>query len=136
MDEGRLSAVPLFAPLTPAERRRVAQLADEVDVPAGKELVREGRFAYEFFVIEDGTAEVVRYGEHVADLGPNDFFGEMGAMEDAKRNATVVATSPLTAIVMNAHDFRRVASELPQVAERIESAIAERSRTLVPELGR
>jgi CRP/FNR family cyclic AMP-dependent transcriptional regulator len=132
MDEKRLSAVPLFASLSRKDRQRVAQLADEIDLPAGKELVHEGGFAYEVFVIESGTAEVTRHGEHVADLGPGDFFGEMAAMTDGVRNAAVVSTSPLTAIVMTAHDFRTVSREMPSVAERISAAVAERSRSLNP----
>jgi CRP-like cAMP-binding protein len=130
MDENRLSDVPLFASLSRKDRRRVAQLADEVDVPAGKELVHEGGFAYEFFVIKTGTAEVTRGGEHVAELGPGDFFGEMAALTDGTRNAAVVSTSPMTAIVMTAHEFRTMANEIPSVAEAISAAVAERLRSL------
>lgn len=130
MDESRLSSVPLFASLSKKERRRLAQLADEVDVKEGKELIHEGSSAYEFFVIEEGTAEVLRHGEHVADLGPGDFFGEAGAMGRTARNASVIARSPLTAIVLNAHEFRQVAAEMPAVAQRIEAAIEERSQKL------
>src|SRR4051812_38856240 len=132
MDEKRLSGVPLFASLSKKDRRRVAQLADELELPAGKELVQEGGFAYEVFVIETGTAEVTRHGDHVADLGPGDFFGEMAALTDGTRNAAVVTTSPLTAIVMTAHDFRTVATEMPGVAERISAAVAERLQSLSP----
>src|SRR4051812_22067121 len=132
MDEKRLSGVPLFASLPKKDRRRVAQLADELELPAGKELVHEGGFAYEGFVIETGTAEGTRRGAHVADLGPGDFFGGMAALTDGTRNAAVVSTSPLTAIVMTAHDFRTVAKELPAVAEAISAAVAERAKSLSP----
>jgi CRP/FNR family cyclic AMP-dependent transcriptional regulator len=132
MDEKRLTAIPLFASLSKQERRHVAQHADEVDVPAGKELVHEGGFAYEFFVIEQGTAEVTRQGAHVADLGPGDFFGEMAALTDSTRNAAVMSTSPLTAIVMTAHDFRAMAKGMPAVADKISAAVAERLKSLSP----
>ena len=130
MDAAHLDGLPLFAGLSKDERRRVAQLADEVDLAADKELIHEGQFAYEFFAIEDGTAEVLRRGEHVADLGPGDFFGEMGAIKDATRNATVVTRSPMTAVVMTAHDFRRVAADMPAFARQVETAIEERCRSL------
>ena len=126
MDEHRLSEIPLFASLSRKERKRVAQLADEVDVPAGRELVHEGGFAYEFFVISSGAVEVTRQGEHVTDLGPGDFFGEMAAITDGQRNAAVTTTEPTTAIVMTAHDFRRMAAEMPSVAEAISAKVAER----------
>ena len=70
MDESSLRSVPLFDALSSDERRTVAQHADEIEVPEGTELVRQGEFAYEFFVLEEGAAEVVRDGEQVAELGP------------------------------------------------------------------
>jgi CRP/FNR family transcriptional regulator, cyclic AMP receptor protein len=130
MDEARVAAVPLFASLSKRERGWVAQHADEVDVREGKTLLNEGAFAYEFFLITDGTAEVVRGEAHVADLGPGDFFGEMGSMADAARTATVVTTSPMTAIVMSAQDLRRLAQDMPGVADRLGEAIEERNKAL------
>ena len=131
MDASHLSQVPLFASLGRPELQRIAQLADEVDVKPGKELVHEGAFAYEFFAIEEGTAEVTAGGEHVADLGPGDFFGEMGALSHDPRIATVTATSAMTAIVMSAQDFRRMSSEMPAVAQQIEQAIEARTRSML-----
>src|SRR5829696_10200746 len=100
MDEKSLRSVPLFDSLSKGDRRNIAQHADEVDAPEGTQLVRQGEFAYEFFVIEDGRAEVVRDGERIAELGPGDFLGEMGIVSQAVRNATVRTTSSSTVIVM------------------------------------
>jgi CRP/FNR family cyclic AMP-dependent transcriptional regulator len=130
MDEARLAATPLFSSLSRRKRRELSAHADEVNVDEGRRLVREGAFSYEFFVIEEGTAEVLRGDEHVADLGPGDFFGEMGLAGDLRRNASVVATSPMTLIVMTGRDFRHMARRLPDVAEQIERAIAQRTKPL------
>ena len=127
MDDKKLKSVPLFASLSRDDARRVARLADEVDVAEGKELLHEGRFAYEFMVIEDGRATVSRAnGEHVADLGPGDFFGEIAALEDGRRNATVVAASPMTLIVLTANALRDVANSIPEVGQALRSVAAER----------
>jgi CRP-like cAMP-binding protein len=132
MDEQRLASVPLFSALSRRERSELARHADEVDLREGHELVHEGAFSYEFFVIEQGTAEVLRGGEHVADLGPGDYFGEMGAVSvDGRRNATVVTRSPMTAIVMTARDFRDVAAGNPSLAEQISATIEARSQAVV-----
>ena len=131
MDESSLRSVPLFDALTNDERRTVAQHADEIDAPEGTELVRQGEFAYEFFVLEEGTAEVVRDGERVAELGPGDFLGEMGIVSKAVRNATVVTTSPARVIVMTEQALRSVRSQNPVVAERIEAAVEERCTALL-----
>jgi CRP-like cAMP-binding protein len=130
MDEKRLSEAPLFASLSKRELQDVARHADEVDLSPGKELVHEGDFAFEVFAIEEGTAEVRHGDQHVADLGPGDFFGETGAMSGGRRSASVVATSPMTAIVMTARDFRHLANDTPSVAERIKSACEERSKAI------
>ena len=132
MDEARLASVPLFAGLSRKERRAVAQRADEVDVESGYQLVREGEFAYEFFAIEEGTADIRRGEQHLAELGPGDFFGEMGLIENAPRNASVTASSPLTAVVMTGSAFRQIDRELPEVAKQIRKAIDERCRHLAP----
>ena len=131
MDENRLKALPLFEALSKQERKKVAHWADEVDISEGRHLADEGDFSYEFFVIESGSAEVLRDGKHIADLGPGDFVGEMGLMAHAPRNATVVAKSPIEAVVMTGRDFREMAQEMPEVAAKIQAAIEERSRALV-----
>jgi CRP-like cAMP-binding protein len=131
MDESRLRSIGLFESLSRDERRTVAQHADEVDVSQGKELVRQGEFAYEFFVIEDGSADVMRDGERIAELGPGDFLGEMGIVRQAVRNATVVTTSPSSVIVMTSQAFRAMQRSNADLASRIEAAVEERCQALV-----
>jgi CRP-like cAMP-binding protein len=131
MDEKSLRSVPLFDSLSKGDRKAIAQHADEVDAPEGTELVRQGDFAYEFFVIEDGSADVVRDGERVAELGPGDFLGEMGIVGHSVRNATVVATSPIRAIVIDEQSFRSMRALNPSVADRITEAVEQRRATLM-----
>ena len=131
MDEARLASIDLFSSLSKRERSEIASRADELDIPEGTHLVREGEFAYEFFVIQDGEAEVLRGGEHVASLGPGDFLGEMGIVTRAPRNASVVARSPMRVLVMSEQDFRGIAQMFPSVAEQIREAVRERSEPLV-----
>jgi CRP/FNR family transcriptional regulator, cyclic AMP receptor protein len=95
-------------------------------VPAGRHLVEEGAWAWEFFVIVDGEAEVLRGSEHVADLGPGDFFGEIGVREHQKRSATVVAKTPVRIGVMLERDFHEMEVEMPDVAARITEEIEKR----------
>lgn len=129
MDANSLKSIPLFADLSDHERGQVARWADEVEVQEGKHLADQGQFAYEFFVIEEGTAVVTKNGEHITDLGAGDFFGEIGLMETDRRTATVTASSPMRLIVMHGRDFREMASEMPHVAEKIRTAIRERTES-------
>ena len=130
MDAARLKEIPLFESLSSRELREVAQRADEIDLAEGEELVRQGEFAYEFFVLLEGSAEVVRDGDCIAVLGAGDFLGEMGIVSASERNATVNATSPVRAVVMTEQDFRGVAASLPDVAARIRAAVDRRAKTL------
>jgi CRP/FNR family cyclic AMP-dependent transcriptional regulator len=130
VDERRLTAIPLFASLSRRDARQVALVADEVEVDEGSFLVREGEFAYEFFALESGHVAVRHGDEHVADLGPGDFFGEMGLMGDLRRNASVVATERVRAAVITGSNFRFLARVLPGVCDQIRDAIAERGRAL------
>jgi CRP-like cAMP-binding protein len=130
MDAKHLEGIALFERLSKDQRAEVARQADEIDVAAGKRLVSEGRFGYEFFVIENGTAEVVRGEEHIADLGPGDFFGEMALLGDTVRNADVICSSPMTAMVMTDAAFRSLARRMPDVAEEIRAACRRRTQEL------
>jgi cAMP-dependent protein kinase regulator len=131
MDESSLRSIALFESLPRDELGAVAQHADEIDAPQGTQLVRQGEFAYEFFVIEDGSADVLRDGEKIAELGPGDFLGEMGIVGKVVRNATVVTTSDSDVIVMTGQAFRSMARLNPEVASRISEAVEERCQQLV-----
>ncbi|HEV2873533.1 MAG TPA: cyclic nucleotide-binding domain-containing protein [Thermoleophilaceae bacterium] len=126
MDAKRLKSIPLFEEVGDEELAQIAPFAQEVSVEEGKVLVREGDFSYEFMAIEDGTAEVTRGGEHVADLGPGDFFGEMGLLEKTLRNATVTAKTPMRLVTLTGWDLRRVERTAPQAIERVRAVLEER----------
>jgi CRP-like cAMP-binding protein len=126
VDAKRLEQVPLFAGLSKKERERVAMWADEIDEPAGYSLVDQGTFPHEFFVLLEGSVEVTKDGQHLADLGPGDFFGEIALVEHERRTATVRTTTPVRAVVMHAREFSAMRGELPAVCDRIETAIRER----------
>lgn len=126
MDPKQLRSLGLVEGLSKKEVDRLSRVMDEIDLPEGKELAREGEFAYQFFIIEEGTASVERGGEHVRDLGPGDFFGEIGLLESERRTASVTTTSPMRAVVMTGRDFRAMEEELPRVAQQIQEKIRER----------
>ena len=111
MDPNRLKAITLFETMSDDDLRALATLAGETSVPDGAELVREGDFSYQFFAIEEGTASVERDGAHVNDLGPGDFFGEIGVLEKELRNASVVATSSMRLIRLTNWDVKRLPKE-------------------------
>jgi CRP-like cAMP-binding protein len=126
VDSTRLQGVGFFSGLSKKELGKLAQWADEVSVSTGQALATQGEFAHEFFVIEEGSAEVTKDGERIAELGPGEFFGEIGLLETERRTASVVATTPMELIVMFQRQFRQMEQEMPAVADRIRSAIRAR----------
>ena len=126
MDVGRLKKVELFADVSDDELKTIAPFAIEIIVDAGKVLVREGEFSYEFMAIEEGEAEVTRGGEHLADLGPGDFFGEIGLLGKELRNATVTAKTEMRLVTLDKWDMKRLERNIPQAVERIRKAVDER----------
>jgi CRP-like cAMP-binding protein len=126
LDATRLKSIPLFQSVSDEALAEIATFAQEVSVEAGRELVREGDYSYEFMVLEEGGAEVKRGGEHVADLGPGDFFGEVGLLERDRRNATVVATAPTRLVTLTGWDLKRLERTSPEAVEAIRSVIGQR----------
>jgi cAMP-dependent protein kinase regulator len=126
LDASRLKSLPLFADVPDDELAQIAGFAQEVNVEAGRELVREGDFSYEFMAIEEGEAEVTRDGSHVADLGPGDFFGEVGLLEKTLRNATVTAKTPMRLVTLTGWDMKRMQRHIPEAIERVRAVLEER----------
>lgn len=121
-----IKRVPLFSSASRKELEEIASLADEIDLPEGKELITEGDTGHEFFVLIDGTADVERGGKKVASIGPGDFFGEIALIARTPRNATIRTTSPVRALVITDRAFRQLLDHSPQIAVGVLTALAER----------
>jgi CRP-like cAMP-binding protein len=132
MDEAALGRIQLFDGLSRKQRKLLAMRVDEVEVPPGKVLCCMGKTADEFFVIEEGTAKVVRDGQYLDALGPGDFFGEMGLLDDEPRNADVIAETPLTVMVLRGPAFKELERDAPRLARRLRRSVQQRREWLEP----
>lgn len=121
-----LKRSPLFEGLNRKQLRQLAQLSDDLSVPAGTVLCREGSRGREFFVILDGEAAVTRAGRTVATLGPGEFFGEVALIERVERTATVQAASPLRFFVISDQAFGELLAADPGVERKILGALVKR----------
>jgi CRP-like cAMP-binding protein len=123
-----LRAVPLFAACSSRDLARVARHTEDVSVPEGKELVREGATGHEFFVIISGTAKVTRRGRKINELGPGDSFGELALLDRAPRNATVVAETPMELAVIGQREFAGIIDDVPGFGRKLLAGMAARLR--------
>jgi CRP/FNR family transcriptional regulator, cyclic AMP receptor protein len=121
-----LKTVPLFARCSKKELGEIAQITDEIDLPEGKVLTKEGASGREFFVLMEGSADVRRKRRKVGTLGPGDFLGEIALVTKTPRTATVKTTSPVRALVVSEQNFRRLLAHSPQVQIKVLEALAER----------
>jgi CRP/FNR family cyclic AMP-dependent transcriptional regulator len=127
LDTTQLKRIPFFSEASDDELKQVAAFAEAKEIGEGTEVISEGGFSRELLAIEEGTAEVTRGGEKIADLGPGDIFGEAGMLDDDVRSATVTATSRLKLISMGHFEVKRLKKNAPGVYERIENLVEERS---------
>jgi CRP-like cAMP-binding protein len=127
-----LKSVPLFELCSKSELQAIAAVADELDLPEGRKLTREGTAGREFVVLVEGTAEVKRRGRKINTLGAGDFLGEIALITGAPRTATVTTTSPARLLVITAADFRRLLRRTPSIQGKVLVALARR---LPPEVG-
>jgi CRP/FNR family transcriptional regulator, cyclic AMP receptor protein len=118
--------VPLFSKLSGTGLKEVAGVADEIDLPAGKTLTKEGERGREFFVLLEGTADVRKKGTRIATLGEGDFLGEIALVTKLPRTATVTTTSPVRALVITERDFSGLLKRSPQIGQGVLEALGER----------
>jgi CRP-like cAMP-binding protein len=125
-----LLSVPLFSQCHKAELKSLARRTADIAADAGQVLIKEGHGAYDFFVIISGEAEISRGGRVIAHLSQGDYFGELGLLDPALRDATVTARSPMELIVLSQWDFEQALEEAPGMTRRLLAGMAQRLRSL------
>jgi CRP-like cAMP-binding protein len=128
-----LHSVPIFSDLKPDDLRKVQQLADEVDLPAGQVLMRQGETGSQMFIILDGEARVERDGREIAMAGFGDVLGEMSIVAEEPRVATATLTKPSHLFVIAHREFHALMDDHPSVRDCVLQGVARRLRELEPE---
>jgi CRP-like cAMP-binding protein len=121
-----LKRVPLFADCSRRELREIASVADEIVVPAGTVLAREGKSGRELVIIVEGAAEVTKRGRKINEVGDGDFVGEIAVVTDTPRTATVKTTQPTHALVLTRRDFKTLMKRVPTIQLKVLETLARR----------
>lgn len=108
----RLQGVPWFAACSDEQLAEIARMAEHLQIQDGEVILREGRLGRELYIILDGTVVVTRAGRTVNEWGPGDYFGELAAIEEAPRSATVTATSDLEVLIVGPRELEAM-MEIP-----------------------
>jgi CRP/FNR family transcriptional regulator, cyclic AMP receptor protein len=123
-----LKKVPLFAHCSPTSLESAAANTDEVDVAAGRTLIKQGEPSDTFYVLIDGEADVAIDGRSRRKLGPGDFFGEISMLDRGPATATVTTTKPSRLMVMSHMQFRDAIKGNQDLLLQVLAAVAERLR--------
>jgi CRP-like cAMP-binding protein len=124
-DVEALRQVHFFEELTDDDLGRVAKIGQRRSFAAGETLVERDSDRGGLFVILSGTARV-EVGGTTHDLGPGDFFGEIGVLEKELRTATVRATSPMRLIILSRWDLKRLERRDPSAFDQIRETLEAR----------
>ena len=141
-----LDGVPLFSGLTKRQLGAVAKLVDHMSFQPGAVLVEELDVGRRLFIIQEGTAGVIRRvavaGEgsakgieqgtsrRVATVGPGDVVGELSLIDGKPTSASVVADTQLDALVLYRTRFNNLLRSMPQLYPRLLVGIAARFRAV------
>ena len=124
---------PFLAGLSRKDLQEVGKLADEVDLPAGRVLMREGDLGSEFYVIISGTVDVERGGKVVRTMGPGEFFGDISLVTERPRAATVTVKTDASFLVLGHREFHSLLDRFPSIRMSVLESIANRLRSLEPD---
>jgi serine/threonine protein phosphatase PrpC len=95
-----LGRIPMF---TGFEYKDLAKLLEIIEMRAVRPydiVIREGESGEDMFIILSGRADVYKQEQHINELGPGDFFGELSLIDDVMRSATVIARDAMTLLVI------------------------------------
>jgi CRP-like cAMP-binding protein len=126
LDVSLLKEIPLFAEVPEENLRKIAPFVTTDEFADGETVIKEGGRSNAFYAIEEGDAKVERGGEHLADLGPGDIFGEQGLLEKQERSASVIATSRLRVIKIEHWELSRMRKSMPEAVEALRKKVEER----------
>ena len=121
-----LSAVPLFAGCSKRELGQIALVTDELDVPAGKTLMRQGQRGHEFMVIESGCVSIIRNARETRRLGDGEWVGEIALIAQVPRTATVTTLTPTRILVLTDRAFAKLVRDMPSIAQKVLRSVGER----------
>ena len=114
-----LRDLDLFQHCSAEELREVARLTTDCRFEPGAVIVRQGAYGRQAFIIIDGQAEADVDGTVVGTPGRGAVVGELSLLDQRPRVATVVATTPVRALVLSAPEFARLLTAAPSAARQL-----------------
>lgn len=118
---GLLARIPLFSELSAVQIADIMKMLRAQKVDRGAIIARRGEPAHAMYLIADGEVEIKLKHRHIR-LGAGHYFGEIAALRQTRRSATVIATQPTRLLALDAADLHSLMDREPQLAARIQDA--------------
>lgn len=122
----RIKTIDAFQGLSDDDLERVASLARPRDYEPGDEILRQDEWPEDLLAIEEGTVEVRRDGEVLAELGDGCVVGERGVIRRSLRNADVVAATPVKALFFHLNKVRSLRKDVPELDDKLQAIADQR----------
>lgn len=122
-----LASMPAFAGLDHQDLDDVARSMEERHVKAGKALIKEGQWGHELIVVLAGEVEIRRGDTVVATEGPGSVLGEAAVLTDARRNASVVARTPVTVGTIEYSQLHALVETIPALGQCLDAIARDRA---------
>ena len=127
----QLAKIAVFRGLTPDEFRQLLGISREVTFESGQTIIEQGQTSQALWVLLEGACQVVRKTAHagtavLAELSPDDLFGEMSFFSPAPHSASVVATTRVTLLQLDRADYDALLHDDAAVAYKLAYNVVER----------
>jgi len=123
----------MFRDLSESELRKVSLHFEFIDLPAGEVLFYEKERGDDMYIVLSGKVKASLFDEQgnelvLAELGPGEFIGEMGMIDQLPRSATVLAQENTRLARLRREAFLKIIRENPSIAINVIRALVSRLR--------
>jgi len=135
-----LKSVPMFASFSQDQLHALVAMITRRSAPRGSAIVREGDATDFLYIVLSGRLKVMM-GEAdgketiLSILGPGEFFGEMGLIDDNPRSASVIAIEPTEMLALTKRAFRNCLVENSELAMAVMRVLVRRLREADRKIG-
>jgi CRP/FNR family transcriptional regulator, cyclic AMP receptor protein len=135
-----LRNVPLFAALQESQLALLTSAVSRRNFPRGTTVIAAGDTTDTLYVVISGRLKVMMSDDEGREviltmLGPNEYFGEMGLIDDSPRSASVIALEACELLALSKRDFKNCLAENFEMTMTVMRGLVKRLRDADGKIG-
>ena len=135
-----LRAVPLFSSFPEDQLRTLATMVNRKSLPRGAMVMAAGDPTDSLYIVLSGRLKVMMSdadGKEVilSILGPGEFFGEMGLIDESPRSASVIGIEPCELLSISKRDFNKCLADSFDMTMAVMRGLVQRLREADRKIG-